>query len=322
MSLSGTVIDLSSDGWGVVKVEGRVIFVPGTWPGDEIDFEIEREGKFTLGKVLAWRKKSAAHRSSPCPHWGLDAGRCGACPWMGIDYAEQVRAKEKRLQSILAKFRIRAEVHPLTKSGEFAYRNRVKLSSTAKALGFKSPLSNDVTDIESCLVAEDWVNDEIKKLRLHPRDKSEYWIPNTSFAQGNTRQNERMRQRVADLVLAGAGSGLELFCGDGNFTEVLAAKIKHLKAYESSSSAIAALKQKMPEVQASVLDLYSGPSLSKLISQNANAEFLFLDPPRSGYKDFSKLVQGLKKLKSLIYLSCDPMTFARDTSELLSKDSS
>jgi 23S rRNA (uracil1939-C5)-methyltransferase len=315
----GTVIDLSSDGWGVVRdTTGQVTFVPGAWPGDEISFEIVREGKFNLGKIISWQKKSDAHRESPCAHWGLEEGKCGACAWMGIHYADQLRAKEKRLASILRKFKIEAEeILPIQASVEFGYRNRVKLSTDGKNLGFFNPLTNKVAAIEKCLVVEDWINEEFSTLSKSGLNQKEYWLPSEgTFAQGNTSQNEKMKEHLAALLDVEYNSALELFCGDGNFSSVLVTKTKELNAYESSAEAIRKLKVALPQVKAKVKDLYSKHSLAEIAKENSRAELLFLDPPRSGYKDFAKLCESLKNLKAIIYLSCDPMTFARDVSQL------
>lgn len=316
--LTGKVIDLSSDGWGVVKEDsGRVCFVPGAWPGDIINFEIVSEGKFTLGRLLSWVQKSPAHRASPCKYWGFEDKSCRACEWIHIEYSEQLKAKEKKLDAILKKFTLAPrQRHPIKSGKEFNYRNRIKLSSDGTSLGFKIPMSNKIAAIEECIVAEEWISEEIRKLSAKSV-VGEKWIQKSeddSFAQGNTSLNTIMRETLESL-LTEKKKTLELFSGEGNFTEILLKHSTEVSAYESAGVAIEKLKRKWPEVKAHVLNLYSRNSLKDLAA-NKKIQRLFLDPPRSGYKDLKALTERLPELEEVIYLSCDPMTFARDASLL------
>ncbi len=318
--LQGTVIDLSSDGLGVVRSpSGEITFVPGVWLDEEITFEVISTGKFRMGKVLSWIKKSSAHREAPCKHFGLEDGKCGACAWMGIHYKEQLLAKEKRLSFILKRAHIEfAERIPIFASSEFHYRNRIKLSAKGQELGFIAPRSHNVAPIESCLVAEEWINEEIAKLKKTPLQEREYWIQNgeeASFAQGNSALNTVMKEQLQQL-LQKTDFALELFCGEGNFSEVLLSKTKTLKAYESNPTAVDKLQQRLTTVQAQSKDLYAKNAVAELSRECRDTELLFLDPPRSGFKDLAALAKSLKNLKTIIYLSCDPMTFARDVAAL------
>jgi len=317
---SGKVVDLSSEGWGVVKNDsGLVCFVSGVWVGDEIEFEIVQRGKFLKGKVLSWIHKSAAHRASPCIYWGLEAPACGACTWMNIQYDAQLAAKELKIKNILSRFKlVPKEIAPIEFGPEFGYRNRVKLSQKDGKLGFQIPMSHDIAEIKKCLVAEDWINEEIQRLSESQNKEKEIWIQRakgSAFAQGNSHMNEKMKSSLAQLLPQNPIIALELFCGDGNFSEVICSKAKQLYAYESNASAIAILQARFNNIKASALDLYSSRSLKEL-ARHKDTQLLILDPPRSGYKDLGTLVTLLPKLEKIIYVSCDPMTFARDVSAL------
>lgn len=316
----GKVIDLSSDGWGVVKEEsGQISFVPNTWVDDEIEFEVISTGKFQRGKVHSWIHKSPAHRESPCPHWGQAAPHCGACSWMNIKYSEQLSAKEFRLKNILSRFKLSPQtIFPIISGPEFGYRNRIKLSQQNGKVGFQIPMSHEIAEIKKCIVAEDWINEKIKEVFATHNTENEIWIQQregSSFAQGNTLLNNEMKKCLETLLQGLKVNALELFCGEGNFSEVLIKYSKKLAAYESSSEAILKIQKRFPKIAAKALNLYDAKSLNKL-SLHSDTELLLLDPPRSGYRDLKELVQNLPKLEKIIYISCDPMTFARDVSSL------
>lgn len=317
---SGKVIDLSSEGWGVVKSDtGLVCFVAGVWIGDEIEFEIIQRGKFLKGKVLSWLHKSVAHRESPCAHWGLEAPKCGACAWMNIHYEAQIAAKELKIKNTLARFKlVPEEILPMQQGPEFAYRNRVKLSQKNSKIGYQVPMSHEIAEIKKCLVAEDWINEKIQEIFLAPPKENEIWIQKakgSAFAQGNTLLNEKMRSSLAQLLPNEEFIALELFCGDGNFSEIICSKARQVYAYESNASAVSALQARFKNIKALTLDLYAQRSIKEL-SKHRESQLLVLDPPRSGYKELSSLVDNLQRLEKIIYVSCDPMTFARDVSAL------
>ncbi|MEZ4814850.1 MAG: hypothetical protein R3A80_06535 [Bdellovibrionota bacterium] len=322
--LQGKVIDQSSDGWGVVKESsGEIYFVPGAWTGDEISFTLQSTGKFKMGKLHSWIHKTAAHRAPPCPHWGLSAPKCSACAWMHIHYSEQLIAKENRLSRTLAQFKLTPlKREPIQSGPEFNYRNRIKLSHENNKIGFKIPMSHEIAEIDSCLVAEDWVNGKIKNVLEAKPPEKEIWIQRgaeNTFEQGNTLLNKKMKESIASFCLKEKTNdeivALELFSGDGNFSEVLLTAGAKVYAYESSPEAIDSLSSRFPQITARSLDLYSTKSL-KILKEHKDSNLLLLDPPRSGYKDLRLLCEKLPKLKKILYVSCNPATFARDVSQL------
>jgi 23S rRNA (uracil1939-C5)-methyltransferase len=333
MKLSlATVSDLNSEGWGVVRTEaGEVVFVPGAWPGDEIEFSILSRGKFTLGKLEKIIVKSPAHRENSCSSRDPQTQRCAACPWVGIHYDEQLKAKNKRLDSLIKRFKVQPkEIFPILASPqEFGYRNRVKLHQDNNQLGYKDPVSFKFTPLSECLAVEEWINLEIKNFKNKaPSESKEIWIQKGNageFNQGNSHQNGQIKEILKEeLKTLPKASFLELFCGSGNFSEVIQEFSTNLFCVEGSEQSLEKIKDRIRanewmHVQVDCLNLYSKNSLTKIIKKNVSAHRLFLDPPRSGYKELSLLVEQLPKLKTIYYLSCDPMTFFRDISKLSSK---
>lgn len=327
-----TVCDLNSEGWGVVRTQaGEVVFVPGAWPGDEIQFSILSRGKFTLGKLEKIITKSPAHRENDCPSRDPQTQRCAACPWVGIHYKEQLEAKNRRINSLIKRFKIQPKkIFPILASPqEFQYRNRVKLHQHNNQLGYKDPVTFNFTPLSECLAVEEWINLEIKNLKNKaPSESKEIWIQKGSageFNQGNSHQNAQIKEILKEeLKTLPKASFLELFCGSGNFSEVIQEFSTNLLCVEGSEKALEKIKDrsrvnKWAHVETVCLNLYSKNSLQKIIQKPKDVEHIFLDPPRSGYKELTLLADQLPKLKTIYYLSCDPMTFFRDASRLSSK---
>ncbi|MCB9072559.1 MAG: hypothetical protein H6623_02980 [Bdellovibrionaceae bacterium] len=49
----------------------------------------------------------------------------------------------------------------------------------------------------------------------------------------------------------------------------------------------------------------------------SKAKFLFLDPPREGFRFLSHFVQQLPELETIMYVSCDPYTFVNNVRVLI-----
>ena len=88
------IIDISSEGMGVAKINDWVVFVEGAVPGDICDFTVYRKKKsFGFARINKLVKPSP-HRIEPvCKHFGT----CGGCKWQHFDYAAQLQYKENQV---------------------------------------------------------------------------------------------------------------------------------------------------------------------------------------------------------------------------------
>jgi len=139
---------------GVGRSEGKVVFVPRTVPGDEVEVAIEEEKKnYARGHVTMLVSPSPHRRTPPCPY----VTQCGGCPWQHISYAEQLKAKEATVREQLQ--RIGGIPDPpvlpiIAAHSEWHYRRRVRLRVENNArLGFSPPQSHGIVEIGACLIA-------------------------------------------------------------------------------------------------------------------------------------------------------------------------
>ncbi len=101
------------------------------------------------------------------------------------------------------------------------------------------------------------------------------------------------------------GKVIELFCGSGNFTEVIAeSECSEIIAYEVGLDAIKQLRAKnLPKVDARPVDLFK-PFIWKILRKSiADADTLVLDPPRAGLKNMKDFFEHFISLKdNLLHL--------------------
>ncbi len=124
-------------GHGVGRVEGFVIFVPFTAPGDVVEIEIvERKKKFARGRVLKIIEPSIQRAQPLCRYYG----QCGGCSYQHINYESQLKIKQKQVEEAFLKIgRIAqppvSEVIPSPRI--YAYRGKAQLHAAKTSEGFK-----------------------------------------------------------------------------------------------------------------------------------------------------------------------------------------
>lgn len=138
-------------------------------------------------------------------------------------------------------------------------------------------------------------------------------IPPGSFLQA-TAQAEEILSALVVSALAKSRTVLDLFSGCGPFALRMAESAR-VHAVEYDKGAIAALQkavrntQGLKPVTAEVRDLYRRPLLAAEMVPYDAAVF---DPPRNGAEAQVREFAKPNKLKTIIAVSCNPATFARD----------
>src|SRR5918999_2648692 len=68
-----SIDSLDAEGRGVARnAEGKVVFVEGALPGEEIDFEVLRKkSSFEIGRLTRILGGSSSRQAPRCPHFGV-----------------------------------------------------------------------------------------------------------------------------------------------------------------------------------------------------------------------------------------------------------
>ena len=154
---------------------------------------------------------------------------------------------------------------------------------------------------------------------LPTEDITIHFAPN-DFTQINFEINRQMvGQALKWLALQKTDTVLELFCGLGNFTLPLARKVAHVVGVEGEASLLAranmnAQRQNIDNITYHTADL-TKTTLSSSWTQQTYEKVL-LDPPRSGALEILQVLP-FTNTQHLVYVSCNPSTFARDAKVLV-----
>jgi 23S rRNA (uracil1939-C5)-methyltransferase len=124
-----------------------------------------------------------------------------------------------------------------------------------------------------------------------------------------------LKQSVDWLGLSGNENILDLFCGIGNFSLVLAKQAKTVIGIEGVASAVAMAAQNAQTNSISNAQFHCFDLTQKIQNAqwfNKNLDVLVLDPSRTGAMAILEQLP-LKQFKTILYVSCDPVTLARDS---------
>jgi 23S rRNA (uracil1939-C5)-methyltransferase len=323
--------DVAFGGKGVAREQGKAVFVPYTIEGELVSAEIVREKKQFAEADLVEVKQSSPNRIAPeCPYFG----RCGGCAYQHINYEHQLAIKWRQLRNALQRIGKLKDVpmRPIIPSlRQYAYRNRITVHAQDGVIGFFRRDSHRLIDIECCPISREEVNRGLAELReqKHVRD-GHYTLRTASeprvFSQVNDEVAQALRNLIVDLVPPNQELLIDAYCGAGFFAKALLDKFERVIGIDWDRFAIAAAKQNASEKETYIAgDVETELQKVGAVHLNRPARemdtvtgrsTLIIDPPATG------LTEGVRKAisdlapETLIYVSCNPPTLARDLKEL------
>lgn len=148
----------------------------------------------------------------------------------------------------------------------------------------------------------------------YPAAGRTYWVSRGAFFQ----VNRFLVDELVALVVEGQLGDLawDLFAGVGLFARVLAERFARVVAVEGGESATADLtiaarggkdRPAFEAVHSSTLDFLRAREL-----QRDRPDLIVLDPPRAGLGPEGSAILGRLAAPRMVYVSCDPVTLARD----------
>jgi len=368
--------------FGVGRVGGKAVMVPGAVVGDRLEVEIVSERRdYSVAKIREVVRASAERRAAPCPY----LPRCGGCDWQHIEYGAQVRFKGEVVARELS-HALGIEIDPAglveEASAEFGYRSRIRLRVGARgALGFYEAGSNTIVEIDSCMVAEAGMRmpahlarslgkrvEEIEVVRdgarevqvahlkkppteedlrrarnvleadgeiagivlragtsrstvgdatisIELEDGLSIEVDADLFSQVNRAQNRKLVASVMEMAAIHESSAvLDLYCGAGNFSMPASRRGARVTGVDDDAGAIAAAARNAERLQfsgAQFVAMKASATADFLHRARYRPEVIILDPPRTGALDLMAPIVKLRAA-SVIYVSCDVTTLARD----------
>ncbi len=343
-----TIEKLVPGGDGLARHEGKVIFLPATLPGEKVRARITESKKdFARAETVEVLETSPMRQEPPCPV----AGICGGCDWQHIRYEEQLRQKVALTEDALR--RTGGLSFPgltIEPGNPLGYRNRVQIHRDAAGrLGFLAKHSHDIVSVTSCPVAHPALNDLFKSsgqgdsrlpawAHSRPGGTGDFLISGDAGSSepgfsveilGRTLQfdlrcffqsNLDMLKKLLPFVLEGleGKAAMDLYCGVGLFGAFLQDRFTQILALEENPIALAYARKNIgPKhvfLPGKIEDLIRDGNTELLQSR---PKVVVVDPPRPGLDAAVRDYLIDKSPPKLIYVSCNPVTLARDLKILL-----
>ena len=329
----------------------KAIILPPVLPSERILGKITKEKKDYVEiepvKILAPSKYRRPH---PCAL----SHECGGCRFGIIQDEYELKLKKevfiREFQRSLGKdfypysdkdikvfpspvkwgYRWRGQVFILNGKPHFKKLNTHKLVEINKCLLFASPLNERLKkrfniSLQKITISASPYNfkvftelDEDKLILPYKKYNINLKIHPSAFFQANWDLN----QDLVDFVVSAANkfdSIADLYAGCGNFSVPLATLNKKVIAVENDNRALKSLEDIKKNMRLNLIvenmDLRKNLPIS-LIKKH-NVECVIVDPPRTGGPRFVEKLIRCKKLKRIIWVSCDIVNSARDLRPIL-----
>ncbi len=160
----GRVKSIGKGGVGIIPSEKGIVLVEGVIDGELIEYEISGKRKSVLwGKPVKIIEKSVFRVKPDCPFYDS----CGGCNFRHIKYERQSEVKKgiflnnlKKIGKYIPDFKIKTISSP-----ENRYRTRTIFKIENGEIGFYKRGTNDIVEINDCLLVPEIVTEFIKQLK-------------------------------------------------------------------------------------------------------------------------------------------------------------
>ena len=363
---------LDNKGRGICFVNNKITFVENALPGEDVEVEIISEKKkYNEAKVLKYNKLSNDRACINCKYYGI----CGGCDLLHMDEEKELEFKLKKVSDILKKFGgIDIEITEIISPNTYNYRNKATFQVDNK-LGFFKKRTNDLIEVDNCLLVDNRINELIKKIKefnlinieqiiirvsqneimiiikcigkiddrfielnvdsivlnkkgiyktikgpgyiIEELGDYKFIVQPDSFFQVNSKAAKLLYDKVLEFAdLKGNEKVLDLYCGTGTIGSYISKYVDSVVGVEVNKYAVEdAIKNKKLNHIRNIDFICSDANSIDL----SGFDLVIVDPPRSGLDN--KTINYLLNInpKKIVYVSCDPVTLARDLKILMDK---
>jgi tRNA/tmRNA/rRNA uracil-C5-methylase (TrmA/RlmC/RlmD family) len=314
-----TIHDIAFGGKGVARDGGKAVFVPFTVDGERVSARIVREKKqFAEAELIEVIEPSPHRVVAPCPYFG----RCGGCSYQHIDYPHQLALKQKQVEQAMRRIArlVDPPLRPIVPSPlPYGYRNRITVHVENGVIGFFRRDVHELMDIAGCPISMPAVNNALAQLRATRPTDGHYTLRAHGGPRVFAQTNDAVADAIADFISSILTGGEELlidaFCGAGFFAKRLAPKFERVIGIDWDRFAIDAARMNARPNETYIAGDVA-LELAKILSASAA---LIADPPATGLSAALRRVILDSPPRTMIYVSCNPPTLARDLAELQSR---
>lgn len=348
---------LDDFGRGIGYIDGKVVFVSGMFPGEEglVNISLNKK-KYMIGELFSLEKKAVDRICPKCSY-----NNCG-CALKSLNYEKTLIYKKDKVKTILKKFGgIDINIKEIVPSlNIYNYRNKITLKVKSGKLGYFKNNSNELIEIDECIIADERINKIISILKkenlskvleiiikamdevmiiikgnmnfeclkeyadsiymdgnlVYGKDKIlnsildfKFLVSRDSFFQVNKNITEKLYKKVLEYALKG-DRVIDLYCGTGTISLLLSKHFKEVIGIEINKEAVECANRNKEINCINNVTFMCGDA--NKITDSLKASVVTIDPARAGMSEDG--IKNILKIKPdrIVYVSCNPVTLARD----------
>ena len=372
--ITGVIDNLDHSGRGIIRGFDKIIFVPNALEGEKVKVKLTNiKKKYYEAEIVEYIKTSDKRISPKCKYYNM----CGGCSLSHMSYEDELLYKNNKVKEVLKKFGNvdESKIKNIISSGDpFNYRNKGTFK-VKNDLGYYEKGSNELVNIDSCLLVNENINNIVALLNDYNLDNiyeiviryssyekeslvvikitdnidevglvnylknevnniivyykkeyrtiygkgyiidnigdKKYKISPESFFQINNDGAKLMYDKILEYLGSDKSlSLLDLYCGAGTIGIYASDNVKNVIGLEINKYAINDAKENI------LINKVNNAKFickdASLVNENELCDNVVVDPPRAGLdrKGIDFLLNH--NFNKLIYVSCDPVTLARD----------
>lgn len=323
---------MDHDGRGIGYINNKIVFVSNALPNELVDIKIIKEkSKYFIGEVINIIEKSPYRIESNCPYYD----KCGGCDLMHLSYENELNYKADKVKNVLKKYAC-VNIEPIIVKSDLRenYRNKITLHKGNNKPGYVKRNSNEILDIDSCKLVSDSINKYLQfnsvnedvivrcnevgdvvstsdKKIIMTINNLKYQIDINSFFQVNSNVTSKVFNHIINFI-DNDDIVLDLYSGVGTLSILASTKAKYVYGIEVNDYSYRNALDNIILNKISNIEFLCGKVSDKIDLIKDNFNTIITDPPRSGMDKYTISVIKSKLPKKIIYMSCDPITLARD----------
>jgi|GEM_PF-2522599 len=327
------------EGYGIGFVDRRAVFVPNALKDEIVRGIPEKRGSVYFLYDYTLLQPSTKRIAAPCPHFG----KCGGCSYQHLEYEDELEIKRNILNDSLIRIaKVPPEEIETVSANRFYYRSHATFVCDGTVSGFFLPRSHTIMPLgrEGCMLCDRAINERrftenpsgismristsYDKKTYTDRDKEQvtefcagitYKHNVGDFFQSNIYLREALLSTAIESAQLNADDRLcDLGCGCGFFSLYASRFCKGVTGIDIEKGSILSAKNNAVLNKVSNVEFHA--AAMKDISLDAY-NVIVTDPPRSGLDSATVNALICSKASRVIYVSCNPATWARDLSRLV-----
>ncbi len=160
--LEGRVRDVVASGDAVIETAAGVVFARGGLVDERVRLRLDNKpGRIKRGRIASVLSANPARIEPPCQY----AERCGGCSLMHANLDAQHTLQQGFLETALRKANLEVPIRFTASPEAVGYRARARLGFRRGLLGFHRGRSEELVDVDTCLVLAPALQEALSLLR-------------------------------------------------------------------------------------------------------------------------------------------------------------